>query len=165
MLARPLLALALLAAPLAALGENGYTTRELELRERPVSAAPLAGRVPKNAKVEILAEEKAWTRVKSGDLTGWTLSFYVMKGEPAPAPSVGRRLGGLFSLGTERRAETTATIGIRGLDEEDLRAAQYNEPELKRLESLGVARAEGESFAKRGRLVPQKVDYLAPLSQ
>jgi len=159
------LGLAALAAPLAARGETGYTTRELELRERPVSAAPLAGKVPKNAKVEILAEQKAWSQVKSGEVTGWTLSFYVMKGEPAAAPSMGRRLGGLFSLGTERRAETSATLGIRGLDEEDLAAAQYNEPELKRLESLGVPRAEGEAFAKRGALVPQKVDYLAPLSQ
>lgn len=165
MLGKGFLAIALLAAPLAALGETGYTTRELELRERPVSAAPLAGKVPKNAKVEILAEQKAWSQIRSGETTGWTLSFYVMKGEPAPAPSVGRRLGGLFSLGTERRAETTATIGIRGLDEEDLKSAQYNENELKRLESLGVPRAEGESFAKRGALVPQKVDYLAPLSQ
>jgi hypothetical protein len=121
--------------------------------------------VPKGAKFEILGEQKAWSQVKSGTLTGWTLSFYVMKGEPAAPQRASRRFGELFSLGTERRAETTATIGIRGLDEEQLKAAQFNEQELKRLEALGLPKGEGEAFAKRGGLAPQKVDYLAPLSQ
>ena len=56
-------------------------------------------------------------------------------------------------------------LGVRGLDEEQLKSAQFNEPELKRLEALGVARAEGEAFARRGQLQPQKVDYLAPPAQ
>jgi hypothetical protein len=156
----------LLLAPWAALAaEPGYATRELELRAEPVSGAPVTGKVEKGGRFEIVGERKAWSQVKSGGLTGWALSFYVMKGEPAPEVRVGRRLSGLFSLGTERRAETTATIGIRGLDEEQLMAAQYNEQELKRLEAHGVPRKEGEAFAQRGQLVPQKVDYLAPPAQ
>jgi hypothetical protein len=156
----------LLLAPWAALAaEPGYATRELELRAEPVSGAPLTGKVEKGGRFEILGERKAWSQVKSGSLTGWTLSFYVMKGEPAPEPRVGRRLSGLFSLGTERRAETSATIGIRGLDEEQLMAAQFNEEELKRLEALRLPRAEGETFAQRGQLVRQKLDYLAPPAQ
>lgn len=156
----------LLLAPWAALAaEPGYATRELELRAEPVSGAPVTGKVEKGGQFQILAERKAWSQVKSGSLSGWTLSFYVMRGEPAPEPRLGRRLSGLFSLGTERRAETTATIGIRGLDEEQLMAAQFNEQELKRLEALRLPRSEGETFAKRGQLVPQTVDYLAPPSQ
>ncbi len=156
----------LLLAPWAALAaEPGYASRDLELRAEPVSGAPVTGKVEKGGKFEILGERKAWSQVKSGSLAGWTLSFYVMKGEPAPEVHVGRRLSGLFSLGTERRAETTATIGIRGLDEEQLMAAQYNEQELQRLEAQRLPRSEGETFAQRGQLVPQKVDYLAPPSQ
>lgn len=160
-----LLAFLLLAPGAALAAEPGYATRELELRAEPVSGAPVAGKVEKGGRFEILGERKAWSQVRAGSLTGWTLSFYVMKGEPAPEPRVGRRLSGLFSLGTERRAETTATIGIRGLDEEQLAAAQFNEQELNRLEAQRLPRSEGEAFAKRGQLVPQKVDYLAPPSQ
>lgn len=143
-------------------GEAGYTSREIELRAEPVGGSPVVGKLAKGEKIEVLAEQRAWSQVKAGSQTGWALSFYVMKGEPAPERRMGRRLGELFSLGTERRSETTATIGIRGLDEEQLKAAQYNEQELKRMEALGVPRAEGDAFAKRGQLAPQKVDYLAP---
>jgi hypothetical protein len=149
----------------ASAAEPGYMSREVELRAEPTGGAPVVGRIAKGEKLEILAEQRAWSQVRAGGQSGWALSFYVMKGQPAPERRVGRRLGELFSLGTERRAETTATIGIRGLDEEELKAAQFNEPELKRLETLGVPRAEGEAFAKRGQLAPQKVDYLAPAPQ
>jgi hypothetical protein len=156
------LALLLLLPGAAVAAEPGYASRDVDLRAEPLSGAPVTGRLEKGARFEILAEQKAWSQVKAGGVTGWTLSFYVMRGEPAQPARMGRRLGELFSLGTERRSETTATIGIRGLDEEDLKAAQFNEPELKRLEALGLPRSEGEAFAKRGRLEPQKVDYLSP---
>ncbi len=104
--------------PLAVLGgEAGFASREVELRAQPAGGAPVLGRIAKGAKFEIVGEQKAWSQVKAGELTGWTLSFYVMKGEPAAEVGVGRRLSEVWSLGTERRAETTATIGVRGLDE------------------------------------------------
>jgi hypothetical protein len=157
------LARALLLAPAIALaGEAGYASRDVELRAEAAGGSAVVGKVAKGDKLEILAEQRAWSRVKAGSATGWTLSFYVMKGEPAPERRMGRRLGELFSLGTERRSETTATIGIRGLDEEQLKSAQYNEQELKRMEALSVPRAEGDAFAKRGQLAPLEVDYLAP---
>jgi len=158
-----LLAVALL--PGAALAEPGYATRELELRAEPVAGAPVTGKVEKGARFEITGQQKAWSQVVFGATTGWTLSFYVMKGAPAGEASLGQRLSEVVSLGSERRSETTATLGVRGLDEEQLKSAQFNEPELKRLEALRVPKAEGESFARRAQLAPQKVDYLAPLSQ
>ncbi len=162
---RQLLLFALLAPLGAAAAGPGYATRDVELRAEPLSGAQVTGRIDKGARFEILEERKAWSQVRSGGATGWTLSFYVMRGEPAPPQRAGRRLSELFSMGTERRAETTATIGIRGLDEEELKAAQFNDQELKRLEALGVPKSEGDAFAKRGRLEPQKVDYLSPPAQ
>ena len=35
--------------------------------------------------------------------------------------------------------------------------AQFNAGELQRLESLEASKADGEAFAKRGKLVPQAV--------
>ena len=163
MLRALLLAAALL--PAAALAEPGYATRELELRAQPVAGAPVTGKVEKGARFEIIGEQKAWSQVKAGAASGWTLSFYVMKGAPAGEAGLGQRLSEVVSLGTERRSETTATIGVRGLDEEQLKGAQFNEPELKRLEAQRLPKEEGERFARRGQLAPQKVDYLAPPAQ
>lgn len=157
--------LPLLFASFAALAEPGYATRELELRAEPLAGAAVTGKVAKGARFEIVAEQKAWSRVRAGETEGWTLSFFVMKGAPAAEVGLGQRLSEVISLGTERRAETTATIGVRGLDEEQLRGAQFNAPELQHLESLRVSKTEGEQFARRGGLQPQVGDYLAPLSQ
>src|SRR6185295_18274595 len=137
--------------------EPGYASRDIELKAEPAGAAKAVGTLQKNAKFDIVAEKGAWSQVSSGSLTGWALSFYVMKGEPAAQTSLGTKLGEVWSLGTERRAETNATLGIRGLDEEQLKSAQFNAEELKRLEALGESREAAEAFARRGKLVPQAV--------
>jgi hypothetical protein len=154
--------LLLLCLPLAAIAEPGYATRDIELKAQPAGSAAAAGTIQKGAKFEIIGEKSPWSQVKAGNLTGWALSFYVMKGEPAAQTSMGQRLSEVWSLGTERRAETNATIGIRGLDEEQLKSAQFNAEELRRLEALSVPRPDGEAFAKQGRLVQQQVNYFPP---
>src|SRR2546423_11044468 len=132
-----LLALALFFVSFEILAEPGYATRDVELKAEPAGAAKVVGTLQKGAKFEIVGEKGAWSQVSSGglsgQLSGWALSFYVMKGEPAAQVSMGTRLGEVWSLGTERRAETNATIGIRGLDEEQLKSAQFNAEELRRL--------------------------------
>jgi hypothetical protein len=154
-----LLGLALAFPALA--GEAGYLTREVELKAAPSQSAGAVGKLAKHTKVEVLAEQRSWAQVKAGETTGWMLSFYVMKGEPAPPVSWGRRLSSAWSFGSDRKVNTSATIGVRGLDEEDLMSAQFDELELKRLEGLSLAPSEAERFAGQGGLRPQRVDYLA----
>ena len=70
---------------------------------------------------------------------------------------------GVLGLASGRAGtgHVVATTGIRGLSEEDLKAAKYNELELKKAESFGATQAEGRKFAAEGRLVARKVEYLA----
>lgn len=151
--------LALLLVPaLAWAGETGYATREIELRAQPVAGAAIAGKVPAGQKFEIVGEEKAWVRVQAGAVSGWTLLFYVMKGEPAQGVSAGRTASELWNLGTDRnKGQITATIGVRGIDEEQLKAAHFNAEELKRLEGMGVGRDAGDAFAQEAGLAARKV--------
>jgi len=53
-----------------------------------------------------------------------------------------------------------ATTGIRGLNEEQLKAGQFNEDELKKVESYAVSKQDAERFAKKGELVRQDVPFL-----
>ena len=149
----------------AAAAEPGYATRDVELKAAPAGSAAAVGTLQKGVKFEIVGEKGAWSQVKAGSLSGWALSFYVMKGEPAAQTSMGQRLSEVWTLGSDRRSETTATIGVRGLDEEQLRSAQFNAEELKRLEANSLPNAEGEAFAKQGRLVQQQLNYFSPVSQ
>src|SRR3954468_165652 len=77
--------------------EPGYITRDVELKAEPVGASKVVGTLQKGAKFDIVGEKGAWSQVSSagasGELRGWALSFYVMKGEPAAQVSMGTRLG------------------------------------------------------------------------
>ncbi len=159
--------LALLLFPLLAwAGDSGYATRELELRAQPVAGAALAGKVAAGEKFEILGEEKAWVRIQAGPVSGWTLLFYVMKGEPAQVVTAGRTASELWNLGTDRsKGQITSTIGVRGIDEEQLKSAHFNAEELKRLESELASREAGDSFAQEAGLVARKVADLPAAAQ
>ncbi|MBW8307088.1 MAG: SH3 domain-containing protein, partial [Thiobacillus sp.] len=50
--------------------------------------------------------------------------------------------------------------GLRGLNDEDLKRAQFNADELARMEALGVAAAQARSFARQSGLVAVKVAEL-----
>jgi predicted ThiF/HesA family dinucleotide-utilizing enzyme len=53
-----------------------------------------------------------------------------------------------------------ATTGIRGLNEEELKAAKFNEAEVKLVESYSASKAQAQQFANEGKLVARKFDYL-----
>jgi len=159
------IALALL--PLGAWGgESGYAARDIELRAEPVAGASVVATVAKGQQFEILGGEKAWVQVKAGERSGWTLLFFVMKGDPPQSVSAGRTASELWNLGTDRdKGQITSTIGVRGIDEEQLKAARFNAEELRRLESYGLPKAEGDAFASQGGLAPRQVNYLAEPGQ
>jgi hypothetical protein len=53
-----------------------------------------------------------------------------------------------------------ATTGIRGLNEEELKSAKFNETELKLAESFITSPPEAQKFAAQGKLGARKFDYL-----
>ena len=69
---------------------------------------------------------------------------------------------GLIGLASGRAGtgHVVATTGIRGLSEEDLKGAKYNEGELKKMESFTVTESEARKFAAEGNLTARKLEYL-----
>ncbi|MFA6921831.1 MAG: SH3 domain-containing protein, partial [Gallionella sp.] len=53
------------------------------------------------------------------------------------------------------------TTGIRGLNEEELKAAKYDEKQLNLVESYAVSRADAQKFAANAKLVARRMDYLS----
>jgi hypothetical protein len=74
--------------------------------------------------------------------------------------------GGFFSslssaLAPKREAnKTIATVGIRGLSEEDMKNAKPNPAEFNKMKSYAVSKADAEAAAKRARLNPTTVAYV-----
>ena len=56
--------------------------------------------------------------------------------------------------------KVVATTGIRGLSAEELKAAIFNEVEMKKMESHTLTPTDGQSFASAGGLNATKMSYL-----
>jgi hypothetical protein len=49
---------------------------------------------------------------------------------------------------------------VRGLNEEGLKAATFNEAELQLAEANASSKADAVAFAKQGKLIARSFDYL-----
>ena len=57
----------------------------LNVREAPSTEASVVGKMPNNAGCEILEVDGEWTKISSGDVTGYVSSEYLLTGEEALA--------------------------------------------------------------------------------
>ena len=158
---RILLAALLLAAPFAHAGESGATVKAEELKAEPFRDAKTIGKLAAGDKVDILKKDGGWLQVKSTKGSGWVHMLSIRR-SAARKVSAAAEVAGLAGLASGRAGtgRVVATTGIRGLDEEELKAAQFNESEVKLAESYVTSRVDAQKFASKGKLVARKMDYL-----
>lgn len=71
-------------------------------------------------------------------------------------------ISGLLDIASGRAGtgRIVATTGIRGLNEGELKSAQYDAAELNLVESYTASSADAQDFANQGKLAARKMDYL-----
>ena len=86
----------------------------------------------------------------------------VRKGEAVTAPDSGTEAGGVLELASGRAGtgNVVAATGVRGLNEEELKEAQFNAAEIKKLESFAVPEKRARNFARNGKLVARQLEFL-----
>ena len=62
--------------------------------------------------------------------------------------------------GSTNTSSSTATVGIRGLEAEDLRTAHPDTKELQKMDSYVSSDSDAAGFANKAQLVAQNVEYL-----
>lgn len=154
---RILLLLMLGISSLAAAGESGTALKDDTLRKEPFSDAAVAGNVSRNDKVEILERKGAWIKIKSQKSSGWVRMLSIRRGETGKAGGSG--VLGLAS-GRSGTGQVVATTGIRGLNEEELKAAKFNESEINLMESNTISADTAQQFAAAAGLQSRKLDEL-----
>lgn len=154
------LALAGLTAVPATAGEAASALKAEELKAEPFRDAKTVGGLKAGDKVEILKRDGGWFQVKSARGSGWVRMLSIRRGEARKA--AGGEAAGLLGLASGRAGtgKVVATTGIRGLSEEQLKAAKYDKAELKQADSFVSSRAEAQKFAAKGGLTARKMDYL-----
>jgi hypothetical protein len=86
----------------------------------------------------------------------------VRRGQAAGS-NVGQEVGGIAGIATGRAGtgQVVSSTGVRGLSEEQLKAAKFDEAELQRAEGFAVAAADAKAFAVQGNLAPREMAFLA----
>ncbi len=151
------------AASLASAQDQAFTNRSTELKEQGASDGRVLATLPENTPVKVLARGGGWTRVDAGGTTGWVRVFHLRFPAVAETSSSGNALTSLGSaLGFGRskgQTATTGTLGVRGLDKEQVQSASPDAEALRRLHSFRVDQATAERFAREGKLNEVSIDY------
>ncbi len=146
-----------LGANIHALAGDAATAIKMDsLRAEPFADAKIVGSLSKNDNVEILTKKGAWLQVKSKKSTGWVRLLSVKRGGTS---SSGSSISDIAS-GRTGTGKVVSTTGIRGLSADELKAAKFNENEMKKLESHTLTPSDGQSFASAGGLNATKMSYL-----
>lgn len=153
---RWLLIPALLAAGMAWAAETGSALKNDSLKAEPFGDAKSVGALARGDKLEILEKKGAWLKVKSAKAQGWVRLLSVKRS------GSGSEAGGVLALASGRAGtgQVVSTTGVRGLNEEELKAAKFNEEEVKTLEANTVSAEDAKKYASAGGLSAKKIDYL-----
>jgi hypothetical protein len=141
-----------------AAGEEGVALKADKLVAEPFADAKQVGALGKGDAVTILKKTGGWFQVKAKGGQGWVRMLSVRRGQ-AGKGSAAKDVAAL-STGRAGTGQIVSTTGVRGLSEEELKAAKYDEKELKKAEAYAVSKADAAKFAKQGKLVARAFDYL-----
>lgn len=163
---------------LSAQAEDGVIIRTSIVYLKADSGSQKLGNLPAGSTVNVFSRDGGWKEVFSEkqNLVGWVRSYQVREGlvkteiQDKPEDSRGflsglvalsRRATGFFGGGDDNSGSgRTATIGVRGLSEEEIKASKPDLQELKKLQGFSSNKARMRSFATAGGLSPQKVTHI-----
>lgn len=149
----------LLCAQAAWAAESGSMMKDDELKAEPFRDAKILKALKEGEKISIVSKNGGWYKIKAGKSGGWVRMLSVRKGDAKKGASAA---SGLLALTSGRAAtgKVVATTGIRGLNEEELKAASFNAQEVQLAESYAVKKDDAKKFAAQGKLKARPFDYL-----
>ena len=141
---------ALLLSNLSLAAESGSALKNDSIRFEPYADAKVTGTLNRGDKLDILTKKGAWLQVKTKKSTGWVRLLSVKRG----STSTINQTSGVLAAASGRAGtgQVVSTTGIRGLSAQDLKAAKFNEVEVKTMESYTQSAEQGQQFASAGGL-------------
>ena len=150
-----------LGAGIAQAQDRGVALKADKLVAEPFADAKKVGSLAQGDDVTILKKTGGWYLVKGKGPQGWVRMLSVRRGE-AGKSSAAKDVAAL-STGRTGTGQIVSTTGVRGLSEEELKAAKYDEKELMKAESFVVSKADAGKFAQKGKLLARAFNYLEPI--
>ena len=152
---------AVLSAAASAAAQPVTLERDSPLYAEPRLESAQVAQLKQGASGEVIGKQGAWLNLKTTGGSGWLFSFSVrfqsQKTDGGDAGG-GSALGSVF--GPRRNVNVTSTIGVRGLEEEDLKQASFNAGQMKLLDGYAASKQAAEERALAAGLASEKVEYL-----
>ncbi len=149
----------LLSASVVWAAQSGSMMKDDELKSEPFRDAKTLKALKAGETISMISKDGGWYKIKVGNSSGWVRMLSVRIGAAKQSASAAT---GLLALSSGRAAtgKVVATTGIRGLNEEELKAASFNARELQLSESYAIKKDDAKKFAAQGKLVARPFDYL-----
>lgn len=144
---------------LASAASSGVLIKNETLYAKPVARSASAGRLVRGTPVTIVSRKGGWVQVASGKSRGWVRMFSV-RSSGARSAGAASELAGWAQAGQRRPGNVVATAGVRGLNEEDLKTAEFSQQGVSDVESYAVSASAARQFASQARLASRRVAYL-----
>jgi hypothetical protein len=155
-----MLSVILLTAASAAVAQNVTLERDTPLYSEPRLESAQVAQLRQGAAGEVVGKQGVWLNLKTPAGSGWLFSFNVRfqsEGSEGSSGS-GSALGRLFA--PRRTVSVTSTIGVRGIEEEDLKQASFDAEQIKLLDGYAATKDAAAKTARGAGLSRVKVDYL-----
>ena len=164
-------------SPLLA-NQQGIIVREARVYAEARSGAHQVGVIEAGKQVAIFSRKGGWKEIFSEqlELDGWVRSYQVREGEYAPQvdtdaepdsrgflsglAAFSRKASRFFGGGGSATSSGTATIGVRGLSEEELKEAKPDLAEFARMQGFASDAARLATFRQEGRLSANEVEHI-----
>lgn len=166
-LAGPGSALGLAAALWAGVGlaqaqEPATALKADEIRAEPYADARAVGALKAGDAVTLLRRQGGWAEVRTPQASGWVRVLSVRRGAAGAGPGAGADVAALAGIASGRAGtgQVVSTTGVRGLGEEDMKAARFDPVELQRAESGAVAPDQARRFAAEAGLASRALGWL-----
>ena len=138
--------------------EQAVLERDAALLTEPRSGAAVVAQLKQGTSAEVIARKGAWVNLTTASGTGWLFSFNVRFLAPGSAPpTAGSKPPVVATPAPPRRV--TATIGIRGLDEEDMKGARFDAAQMRLLDQYAASRQDAANAARDSGLTAARVEY------
>ena len=151
--------------PLVASATPGTLSRDQVLRAEARDDATIVLKLKKGAAVDVLLREGAWYRIEQNGQQGWIRLYWVRTGNAKVAAAGARPIRSMAdTLAAARsrrnRTQISASIGVRGISEAELKGAHYDAAQMQKLDSYAVGTAAAARFAAAGPVQSRSVDEL-----
>ena len=160
--------------------QDGIVVRSATLYAGANRGSERVGRIDAGTAVTIFGRKGGWQEIYSEEqaLVGWIRTYEVREVEPGAPPQAevrsdsrgflaglatfSRKASRFFGGGNSSTGSGTATIGVRGLSEAELKSAQPDLQELERMRGFASNASRSERFGRDGELRTHRIKHLKP---